>query len=318
MKDGGSGATREFDAVARQSEQALRKGSRSFNAAAILLDPQTRESARLLYAWCRHVDDVIDGQQLGASAAPQAAAQEHVLDALRAATAAAGRDEPQADPAFEALRRVMRRHAIPPKEPMALIDGFAMDVTGRVYESLDDTLDYAYHVAGVVGLMMARVLGVTDERLFDRACDLGLGFQLTNIARDVVEDHRAGRIYLPRRWLKQEGLDEETLALPQNRSALHRVALRLLEAAEPYYQSAALGTAALPLRSAWAIGTAAGVYRAIGTRIRRNGPAAWDARCVVPGSEKTWLAVVAGFGALRPRRDPGSPARPAELWSRPV
>jgi 15-cis-phytoene synthase len=304
--------------IERHSEWALRQGSRSFNAAAKLLDPATRRSAQLLYAWCRHVDDVVDGQALGQGRVVDPTPLADRLAALREATIAAGSGEPQADPAFEALRLVMQEHAIPLGEPLTLIDGCAMDVAGRAYETIEDTLDYSYHVAGVVGLMMARVLGVRDAQLFDRACDLGLAFQLTNIARDIVEDHAAGRVYLPRLWLAAEGLEPATLALPANRAALHRVATRLLDAAEPYYESAKRGVEALPPRSAWAIGTAASVYRAIGQRIRAAGPAAWDARAVVTGRRKGGFALVAGVQAwLRPRRE-ALPERPAELWSRPV
>ncbi len=305
------------DRIDRESELALKRGSRSFNAAAMLLDPATRDSARLLYAWCRHVDDIIDGQSLGRPGAPDVRSPRERLADLRAATLSAWHGEPQADPAFEALRRVTARHAIPVAEPLTLIEGFAMDVEGRRYESLADTLHYCYHVAGVVGLMMARVLDVKDERLFDHACDLGLAFQLTNIARDVIEDHRNGRIYLPEQWLRDEGLTPETMALPQHRAALHRVAARLLATAEPYYESAARGIDALPPRAAWAIGTAARVYRAIGDRVLAAGPAAWDERRVVPAREKSRLALSAGVGALWRRRDAPA-ARPAGLWSRPV
>jgi len=306
------------DSISRQSEAALRRGSRSFNAAAMLLDPQTRESARLLYAWCRHADDVIDGQDFGQGRVEALETAAERLAALREATLSAIGGAPQSHPAFEALRLVAVRHAIPPREPLTLIDGFEMDVGGRSYATFEDTIDYCYHVAGVVGLMMARVLGVRDERLFDHACDLGLAFQLTNIARDVVEDWEAGRVYLPSDWLAEEGLTPASMALRENRAALHRVVARLLAAAEPYYDSARRGVDALPPRSAWAIGTAWGVYRAIGAKVLEAGPAAWDSRRFVPGRQKGRLALSEGVGAfLRPRRAAGVGLRPTELWSRP-
>ncbi len=311
-----AGGMKARDRIDRQSELALRRGSRSFNAAAMLLEPATRDSARLLYAWCRHVDDIIDGQDLGRPGAPDVRSPKERLAELRAATLSAWHGEPQIDPAFEALRRVTARHAIPVAEPLTLIEGFAMDVEGRRYATIEDTLHYCYHVAGVVGLMMARVLGVRDERLFDHACDLGLAFQLTNIARDVVEDYRNGRIYLPEDWLREEGLTPATMALPAHRAALHRVVARLIATAEPYYESAARGIDALPPRAAWAIGTAARVYRAIGDQVLAAGAAAWDERRVVPARRKSRLALSAGVGALW-RRRPVPAARPAGLWSRP-
>ncbi len=132
-----------------------------------------------------------------------------------------------------------------------------MDVEGRRYDSIADTLHYCYHVAGVVGLMMARVLGVKDEGLFDHACDLGLAFQLTNIARDLIEDHRNGRIYLPEQWLREEGVRPETMALPGPPS---RAAPRCDAAAcgrRALLRVGAAGHRCIALaRPAWAIGTA--------------------------------------------------------------
>ena len=108
-----------------------------------------------------------------------------------------------------------------------------MDVRGYRYQTLDDTLLYCYRVAGVVGLMMARVMGAEAEPTLDRACDLGLAFQLTNIARDIVEDAQIGRVYLPAEWLAEVGIPEEEVALPQHRAALATLAARLVDLAEP-------------------------------------------------------------------------------------
>lgn len=315
------------DAVGAWAGEALRQGSKSFNVAALLLDPETRESATLLYAWCRHLDDQVDGQVMGHDAAgaramviagPDRDRRLAMLERMRAATIAAHRGKEQSDPVFESFRRVASRHAIPLAEPLALLDGFAMDVEGRRYERFTCTLDYCWHVAGVVGVMMGRVLGVRDEATLDRACDLGLAFQLTNIARDIMDDWRAGRCYLPADWLDDAGLDPARLDAPEARPALAGLARRLVAQAEPYYASARIGLAALPPRSAWAIGTARGVYRAIGHAILREGEGALQSRAVVPRRAKAGLALAAGLGAVGQtlRRAPPRP-RPAGLWSRP-
>lgn len=158
----------------------------------------------LLYAWCRHCDDVIDGQQAGHEASVQAPALAlQCLLELQVQTDAACRGAPIEQPAFAALREVARQHGIPRQEAFDLLAGFAQDVAGEHYRSLDETLGYCYHVAGVVGLMMARVMGVRDPAVLDRACDLGLAMQLTNIARDIVADAQVGRCYLPEQWLEE-------------------------------------------------------------------------------------------------------------------
>lgn len=270
----------QFDgnATIRQAEQTIRRGSKSFAAAARLFGPAMRADAVLLYAWCRHCDDMIDGQDLGFAAQRTfPGSPEQRLTALRAETQAALRGE-TADPVFAAFGDLIRRHGIPERYAFEHLDGYAMDVAGLRYETLDDTLRYCYGVAGVVGIMMAHLMGVRDPATLERACDLGLAFQLTNIARDIVEDAKAGRVYLPGVWLREAGIPPEAVAAREHRPALAGVACRLVRAADPLYASAAVGIRALPFRAAWAVSTARRVYRAIGVEVVRRGPAAWDRR----------------------------------------
>lgn len=308
------------DAVLASSERAIEQGSKSFAAAARLFDRRTRESAWKLYAWCRHCDDVIDGQVFGHGAAePSPAEKRDRLDRLYAQTRAALEGQATTDPAFAAFQQVVRAHKLPERLPMELLAGFGMDVDGTAYATLDDLMVYCWRVAGVVGVMMARVMGVTDAATLRRACDLGLAFQLTNISRDVVEDARGGRVYLPSAWLAEAGLDPTPLAVsdPANRPAVFAAAKRALAAAEPYYDSALEGLPVLSFRSAWAIAAARGVYREIGRKILREGPSAWDERPVVGGGRKARRALEGGLIAARAimqgrvsRRAP----RP-DLWS---
>ena len=300
------------------SRETIRKGSKSFAAAAALFDAETRADAEMLYAWCRHCDDVIDGQELGhGMAAPGPDAARARLEALSAATRAAFAGEPAQDPAFAAFQRVAQRRRIPERYALELLDGFAMDVEARRYETIDDTLEYCWCVAGVVGVMMALVMGVAADDLptLRRAQDLGLGFQLTNIARDVMEDAANGRVYLPADWLGEAGVPLEAIQAPEHRAAVFAVTHRLLQTAEPYYDSAVAGLSALPLRSAWAIAAARGVYRQIGVIVNARGPAAWDERASASGAMKAWLALKGGATALA-SRGARAAERPAQLWSK--
>ncbi len=277
-----------MDAVVAQSREIIDRGSKSFGMAARLFTPETRDSAVMLYAWCRYCDDVIDGQDLGmggAALAPEEAAAR--LADLEARTRAAMRGMPDGAP-FEALARVVERHSIPECFPLDLLEGFAMDVREHDYVHAEDLLTYCYHVAGVVGVMMAYVMGVTERRTLRRANDLGIGFQLTNIARDVIPDAEQGRLYLPADWLAEAGLgpSPEAMLAPAHREAVARVALRLVETADAYYDSARIGIARLPWRCAWAIATARDVYRAIGYKVQRAGPEAWDQRLSVSTPRK--------------------------------
>ena len=303
--------------LVQASRETIRKGSRSFAAAAALFDAETRADAEMLYAWCRHCDDVIDGQELGHGMARlDMATASQRLTALYAKTRSALAGEPTDDPDFAAFQRVALRRHIPERYAVELLDGFAMDVVARRYETLEDTLDYCWHVAGVVGVMMALVMGVAPDDLatLRRAQDLGLAFQLTNISRDVIEDAANGRIYLPATWLAEAGVPEAEITARQHRGAVFSVTRRLLDAAEPYYASALDGLPALPFRSAWAIAAARGVYRQIGVIVAERGPRAWDSRAGASTPMKAWLALRGGWTALGSRGR--APGERAALWSK--
>ena len=298
--------------------ETMEVGSKSFATASKLFDARTRRSVLMLYSWCRHCDDVIDDQVLGFSNnTPSLQSAGQRLAQLEIKTRQAYAGSQMHEPAFAAFQEVAMAHDILPAYAFDHLAGFAMDVNETRYQTLDDTLRYCYHVAGVVGLMMAQIMGVRDNATLDRACDLGLAFQLTNIARDIVEDAEAGRCYLPETWLAEEGLTRENLADRGHRQALSRIARRLVEAAEPYYHSSSAGLRGLPLRSAWAIATAKQVYRRIGIKVVAAGPAAWDQRQSTSTPEKLALLMAASGQAVTSRMARPAP-RPAHLWQRPV
>lgn len=289
------------DTTLDQARHSIAVGSKSFAMASRLLPGGLHDDCVMLYAWCRHADDLIDGQEAGFAAdRPHDPAAR--LAELRDLTHRALRGQ-QSPPVHAGLARVVAARDIPHRHVDELLDGFAMDVTGRVYRDMSDTLDYCYHVAGVVGVMMARIMGVRDDSVLDRASDLGLAFQLTNIARDVIDDARIGRVYLPQDLLAAQGIDRIDPDDMDQRTALHQIALRLLDQAELYYRSAESGIAALPRRPALAIAAARNIYREIGVKLRRIGPAAWDGRLSTTKAEKLRLAGQAlGTTVLNSRR----------------
>jgi phytoene synthase len=310
-----------IDAVVAHSHEMIRQGSKSFAAAASLFDPVTRGRAYMLYAWCRHCDDQIDGQDLGFGTLALTSAERHArLAALRERTRAAFHGQPVDDPVFTAFQRVARDAAIPEHHALELLAGFAMDVEGTDYGNLPDTLLYCYRVAGVVGVMMAYVMGVREPRVLARAADLGIAFQLTNISRDVLDDAANGRCYLPADWLAGAGVPPGAHGDSSQRERVYSVVERLLDEADRYYRSAEHGLAALPLRSAWAVATALGVYREIGDLVRSRGAAAWDRRAVVSRGRKLWHGL-RGLGhalkAVGLRRWRAVAPREPNLWMVP-
>ncbi|MBS3746852.1 MAG: phytoene/squalene synthase family protein [Wenzhouxiangellaceae bacterium] len=301
-------------ALQQQAEAVIARGSKSFAAAARLFDPETRRDVMLLYAWCRHCDDLTDGQQLGRGRLETASAE--ALQQLRDESLAALGDAPSGAFPYRALAEVARRHPIGPALVEAHIHGFELDVAGWQPKTLEDTLQYSYHVAGSVGIMMALIMGVRDKHTLHRACDLGIAFQLTNIARDVAEDARAGRSYLPGEWLREAGLEVSDLADEAGREKAFPLVCRLVDTAEPYYASARIGERALPARAAWAIATARGVYRDIGLQIRKRGRQRLGERSHTSKSRKAWRAATGGLQMLggRFRRTADMPPRQG-LWT---
>ncbi len=305
------------DERARLVEAALASisvGSKSFRFASQLFDQQTRERSWLLYAWCRACDDVTDGQTLGHDAVAPDNPGERIAY-LRNRTAEALADQPTGVVAFEALRTVTRECAIPPEVAYDHLAGFERDADGWRPDTEQELLSYCYQVAGAVGVMMAHVMGVgpDDADTLDRAADLGIAFQLANIARDIVDDAKVGRVYLPAEWLEAEGLADADLAGRKHRPALARMTRRLAETADRYRQSARTGAARLPFRSRWAVLSASGIYGEVATRAAALGERAWDSRITTSKPEKAALVMEAFWEALWPVR----PSPRDGLWTRP-
>ena len=300
------------------SRLSIARGSKSFAAASKLFDPATRERAWLLYAWCRACDDIADGQEGGGEMTAVADAPERVAR-LRALTDAALAGEATGEPAFDALGLVAAECRLPHRWAHDLLDGFVLDAEEWRPRTADDLHRYCYHVAGVVGCMMAVVMGVApdDHDTLDRACDLGMAFQLANIARDLGEDDRAGRCYLPEEWLVEMGLPPGEQMKPPYRPRITVLAGRLASAAARFEASARTGTPALPYRSAWAVLAAAGIYGAIGREVARRGPRAWDARVTTSRAAKLGFIARGGWqAARRVALYPPAPRDPT-LWTRP-
>jgi phytoene synthase len=251
-----------FDADLAACRVLLRDGSRTFLAASHLLPRAVREPACALYAFCRVADDEVD--QGGDSRAAVASLRE------RLARLYAGTPAPVA--ADRALAHVVRRFAIPRTLLEALIEGFEWDSQHRRYDSLDELEAYAMRVAGTVGAIMALLMGVRNAAALARACELGVAMQLSNIARDVGEDARAGRLYLPQAWLREAGIDPQAfLARPSFSPALASVVRRLLDQADALYRRVDAGVAMLPLACRPGINAARFLYAAIGHQVARQG-----------------------------------------------
>ncbi len=267
---------------ATEGREMLARHGRSFWLASFFLASDQRDDAALVYAFCRQVDDLADE-----ASDPIRAAHglEEVREELR-------RDWP-ARAWVASLLEVSVRRRMSVEPALALVDGVASDLdTVRVRDDRE-LLRYCYRVAGAVGLLMCDVIGVDDPAAHPHAVDLGLGMQLTNICRDVLEDARMGRSYLPAARLEAAGTSADALvASTASPDAVRRVVVDLLDLAERYYASAEAGMHHIPWRARIAIRVAGRVYRRIGRRLLAvQGGDALRGRVVVPAWEKALVVL---------------------------
>jgi phytoene synthase len=257
--------------------QLLRVGSRTFFSASLILPAELRTPSAGLYAFCRVADDAVDQGHDGAAA----------LSRMRARLERVYRGQPEDHAVDRVFADTIVRSSIPLAIPQALLEGFAWDVERRRYETLAELECYAVRVAGTVGLMMAILMGVRDRATLADACDLGVAMQLTNIARDIGEDARNGRLYLPLAWLRHEGIDPDLwIARPEHTPALGRVVARLLDVADMLYAAAEPGISALPASCRPGMRAARFLYAEIGREVARRGFDSIHQRAVVSWQRK--------------------------------
>jgi phytoene synthase len=276
----------------------IRTGSLSFHAASRLLPASVRDPALALYAFCRLADDEVDeGNAKGAAVI-------ELQERLDLAYAGIPRNAPE-DRAFAAI---IEEFDMPRALPEALLEGLAWDAVERRYQTLSDVRDYAARVASAVGAMMCVLMRVRDADALARACDLGVAMQLTNIARDVGEDARAGRIYLPLDWLADEGIAlDDFFDAPQATPEMRRMVRRLLAEARRLYVRSEAGIGALPMKARVGIFAARYIYDGIGGAVRRNGHDSITLRARTTKTQKIKLIGKAGVRAAATLALPRSP-----------
>lgn len=263
------------------ARETLRRHGRSFHFAAKFLGQRHADQGARLYAFCRYIDDLADE-----SPDPRVAAS--ALRSVRDDLDRAASD----DPVVAQFLKFAEHTRLDLRTAHALLDGVESDFGPVRLANEAELIGYAYHVAGVVGLMMCAALDVDDPKAATFAIDMGVAMQLTNIARDVLEDAQAGRVYLPARWTGGASPADITARAPEIRPLIAQATGRILGLAERYYASSERGLGFLPARARFAILVASRVYRKIGRKLRRRRCDIWAGRVVVTGGEK--LLVAAG------------------------
>ncbi|MRD72051.1 presqualene diphosphate synthase HpnD [Rhodocyclus tenuis] len=262
-------------------ERAAGSGS-SFYYSFLFLPPLRRRAITALYAFCREVDDVVDECRDPAIAATKLAWWRGEVERLYHGT-------PQ-HPVTRALQALRADFDLPQEQLEEIIVGMEMDLVAARYADFSALSLYCYRVASVVGLLAAEIFGYRDRQTLRYANDLGMAFQLTNIIRDVGEDARRGRIYLPQDELTRFGVAEADLTAGRYSDNFYRLMAFQIERAEHYYDKA---LAALPAvdRKAQRPGLMmAAIYRTVLDEIKRDGMHTLTQRLSLPPLRKLWIA----------------------------
>ena len=246
--------------VIQEAKEVLSHHAKSFRLAALFLPKSNANDAAIVYQFCRELDDAVDE-------APSLDVAKKEVSRLRAELR---RDIPPS-PSVRSYLAVAKRLQIPDFVAQDLLEGVASDLHDVAIQNKKELGQYCYRVAGTVGLMMCAVLGVQQKSAWPFAIDLGLGMQMTNIARDVLEDAQRERVYLPASFLQQvdaNSMDVQNQTITQ--TSLQQTVDQLLAHAENCYARARTGMRFIPIRARLAIFIAMRVYRAIGLTLQRT------------------------------------------------
>ena len=284
-------------------DKLLARHGKSFHWARYFLGKEVAEKATQLYAFCRYLDDIADDTEYNN--------QDELLDIKNSLNSASNLDDK--DPRIESFKKLHKIVNFNLSAVNDLIDGLITDQKDVCINNEELLIQYAYQVAGTVGLMMASILNARSKRAFPFAIDLGIAMQLTNIARDVLEDAENHRRYIPgvfcndmpSKEILAGAFDNDLLTRGIIKSSINQI----LHIAEKYYDSGLLGLSYLPVRNHLAIGIAAIIYRQIGRKLLKKGTQWWTGRQVVGIFEKliySFLVIPALFNRLKtlPEHDP--------------
>lgn len=279
----------------KDPEDVLAHHGRSFNWAKYFLGQKKGIAAARLYQFCRYVDDLADDSE-----------NDHIrkLEEIRSTLIKGNIDHKPNDYVVEDFLKLTTDYDLPILAAIALLDGVIGDRSFSSTSNKAELIRYCYHVAGTVGLLMSPILGnKIDKKALPHAIDLGIAMQLTNICRDVLEDAKQGRCYLP---IKHKGdLSGKILKAATNESDPFRKVISehiryWLNTSELYYSSGLKGLWHLTKSGHCSIYLAAKIYSQIGNKLKRNGVSWWEGRVVVTPLEKIYVTLISSHRLILP------------------
>ena len=267
----------------RFCREMARREAKNFYWGFISLPHEQRMAIYALYDFARQVDDEVDS-------APRPELIPQRLRAQRERVRSSDHS-PETDPVMYVLSRAVERYAIPQEELLALIDGVELDCTNTRYETWLELREYCKLVASIVGRMCVRIFGFDDPEALDRADELGLALQLTNILRDVREDAAMGRVYLPQEDLRRFGVSEQDLIDGVPGEGWERLVAFETQRARELFNNGYRVLRYIPRRAAACVQTMAGIYERILEKIERDPHLPLRARAALSNGEKLRVVV---------------------------
>jgi phytoene synthase len=262
-------------------QKAAQSGS-NFYYGFLILNDKRRQAITALYAFCREVDDIVDTRG-------EVHIKQLKLDWWRQELANMYRGQPQ-HPITRALQAHIHEFSLAQEHFQEIIDGMEMDLQQTRYTDFKDLNLYCHRVAGVVGILAAEIFGFQDRHTLKYAHNLGIAFQLTNIIRDVGEDIRQGRLYLPQQELSEFGVSESDIRDGRYSEAFDRLIQMQIERAEEYYQRAMQFLPEVDRYNQRAGLIMAAIYRQLLRRIEQQGRNVLDRRITLNPIHKLWIA----------------------------
>jgi 15-cis-phytoene synthase len=277
-----------------EARKITEKHAKTFFFASHLLPPDKRLASYAIYAICRLSDDAVDTRA------------DANIPSLRKNISDAYSDKPLNSNILAAFRETVKDYDIPMRYFDELIEGMNMDIENKRYANFDELYVYCYRVAGVVGLMMNKVLGGKGELSEKYAEKLGIAMQLTNILRDIREDHDMGRIYIPQDMLRKYKITEEMIAMRSTSRDFRDLLKYEMARTREYYRESLKGIPLIDdLRSRIVVLTMKEMYEDILRVIEKNGYNVMSKRAYTSSFRKLWILirVLFGFKYLRSSGD---------------
>jgi 15-cis-phytoene synthase len=251
--------------------QISKHHAKTFYLASMFLPKKQQKPIFAIYALLRTVDDIVDMAEVKLTNGLITSAEiQRILEEWKSKLKACYDGKTDNDPIMIAWHDTLKSYSIPIELPLDLIDGVAMDIEFKPFETFDELYVYCYKVAAVVGLMTSEIFGYSDKQALEHAIELGIAMQLTNILRDIGEDVDRGRIYLPLEDLRRFNYSREEMMRKKMNDNFLRLMQFQIERARSYYRSSEKGIPMLEKESRFGVAISSVNYGNILTAIEKN------------------------------------------------